>query len=79
MNEKQVLEDLIKSMSKIAVSNEVLTKTNAALTHQLAVLQTRVCGTATPPSSGASWTWNSKVTWRGCSWKDESTMSPMQP
>ena len=68
MNEKQVLEDLIKSMSKVTVSNEVLTNTNAALTHQLEVLQNMVCGPApTPPSScgGANWTWNSKATWRG--------------
>ena len=49
MNEKQVLEDLVKSMSKVTASNDVLTKTNVALTHQLAVLHTRVCGTATPP------------------------------
>ena len=49
MNEKQVLEDLVKSVSKVTTANEALTQTNAALTHQLAVLQTRVCGTANPP------------------------------
>ena len=32
MNEKQVLEDLVKSVSKVTASNDVLTKTNAALT-----------------------------------------------
>ena len=49
MNEKEVLENLIKSMVKVATANESLTQTNAALTHQLTVLQTRVCGTVTPP------------------------------
>ena len=49
MNEKQVLEDLVKSMSKVTTANEALTQTNATLTHQLAVLQTRVCGAVTPP------------------------------
>ena len=45
MNEKQVLEDLVKSMSKVTTANEALTQTNATLTHQLAILQTMVCGT----------------------------------
>ena len=54
MNEKQVLEDLVKSVSKVTTSNEALTQTNAALTHQLAVLQTRVCGTVTPPPPRAT-------------------------
>jgi hypothetical protein len=49
MNEKEVLEDLVKSMSKVTTANEALTPTNATLTHQLAVLQTRVCGAVTPP------------------------------
>ena len=49
MNEKQVLEDLVKSMSKVTTANEALTQTNAALAHQLTVLKTRVCGTVTPP------------------------------
>ena len=49
MNEKEVLENLIKSMAKVATANEALTQSNATLTQQLAVLQTRVCGTVPPP------------------------------
>ena len=39
LNEKQVLEDMVKSMPNLTETNEVLTKTNAALTHQLAVVR----------------------------------------
>ena len=32
MNDKQVLEELVKAMSKVTTANEALTQTNATLT-----------------------------------------------
>ena len=48
MNEKEVLENLVKSMAKVTTANEVLTQSNATLTQQLAVMQARVCGIVPP-------------------------------
>ena len=39
MNDQSNLNEMVRSMSNLTESNEVLTKTNAALTHQLGVLQ----------------------------------------
>ena len=39
MNEQSTLAEMVRAMSNLTESNEVLTKTNAALTHQLTVLQ----------------------------------------
>ena len=38
-NEKHVLEEMVKTMAKLTATNEVLTKTNAGLSHQVTVLQ----------------------------------------
>ena len=39
MNDQSTLAEMVRAMSNLTESNEVLTKTNAALTHQLTVLQ----------------------------------------
>ena len=39
MNDQSTLAEMVRSMSNLTESNEVLTKTNAALTHQVMVLQ----------------------------------------
>ena len=39
MNDQSTLAEMVRSMSNLTESNEVLTKTNASLTHQLAVLK----------------------------------------
>ena len=39
MNDQSTLAEMVRAMSNLTESNEVLTKTNAALTHQVAVLQ----------------------------------------
>ena len=39
MNEKQVLEEMVRALANLTERNEILTKTNAALTHQVTVLQ----------------------------------------
>ena len=39
MNDQSTLDEMVRAMSNLTESNEVLTKTNAALTNQVAVLQ----------------------------------------
>ena len=39
ITEKQVLEEMMRALANLTESNEILTKTNAALTHQVTVLQ----------------------------------------
>ena len=39
MNDQSTLAEMGRAMSNLTESNEVLTKTNAALTHQVTVLQ----------------------------------------
>ena len=39
MNDQSTLVEMVRAMSNLTESNEVLTKTNTALTHQLTVLQ----------------------------------------
>ena len=39
INEKQVLEEIFKTMAKLTETNEVLSKTNAGLKYQLTVMQ----------------------------------------
>ena len=39
MNEKDTLVEMVRAMANLAESNGILTKTNAALTHQMTVLQ----------------------------------------
>ena len=39
MNDQSTLAEMVRAMSNLTERNEVLTKTNAALTHQLGVLQ----------------------------------------
>jgi hypothetical protein len=39
MNEKHTLEEMVRAIANLTESNEILTKTNAALTHQVKVLQ----------------------------------------
>ena len=39
MNEKDTLAEMVRALVNCIESNEVLTKTNAALTHQVKVLQ----------------------------------------
>ena len=39
MNDQSTLAEMVRAMSNLTESNEVITKTNAALTHQLGVLQ----------------------------------------
>ena len=38
-NEKQVLEDMVKPMTQLTETNQISSKTNAGLSHQLTVLQ----------------------------------------
>ena len=38
-NEKQVLEDMVKIMTQLTETNQILSKTNTGLSHQLTVLQ----------------------------------------
>ena len=55
MNDQSTLADMVRAMSNLTESNEVLTKTNAALTHQLGVLQKAAKGSNNPrnPRTGA--------------------------
>ena len=39
MNEKDTLAEMVRAITNLIESNEMLTKTNAALTHQVTVLQ----------------------------------------
>ena len=39
MNEKNTLEEMVRALTTLAESNKILTKTNAALTHQVTMLQ----------------------------------------
>ena len=39
MTEKDTLAEMVRAIANLTESNEVLTKTNAALTHQMTVLQ----------------------------------------
>ena len=39
MTEKDTLAEIVRAIANLTESNEVLTKTNAALTHQMTVLQ----------------------------------------
>ena len=39
MNDQRTLAEMVRALSNLTESNEVLTKTNAALTHQVTVLQ----------------------------------------
>ena len=54
MNDQSTLAEMVRAMSNLTESNEVLTKTNAALTLQLGVLQ-KAKGTNNPrnPRTGA--------------------------
>ena len=54
MNDQSTLAEMVRAMSNLTKSNEVLTKTNAALTHQLGVLK-KVKGSNNPrnPRTGA--------------------------
>ena len=47
MNDQITLAEMVRAMSNLTESNEVLTITNAALTHQLTVLQ-KAKGTNNP-------------------------------
>jgi hypothetical protein len=38
INEKDTLEEVVRAIANVTESNEVLTKTNAALAHQVTVL-----------------------------------------
>ena len=51
MNDQSTLAEMVRAMSNLTESNEVLTKTNAALTHQLGVLQ-KAKGTNNPCNPG---------------------------
>jgi hypothetical protein len=39
MNEKNTLKEMVRALANLTEINEILTKTNAALTHQVTVLQ----------------------------------------
>ena len=39
MTEKDTLEEMVRAIANLTESNKVITKTNAALTHQVTVLQ----------------------------------------
>ena len=39
MTEKETLDEMVQAIANLTESNEVLTKTNVALTHQMKVLQ----------------------------------------
>ena len=55
MTDQSTLADMVRAMSNLTESNEVLTKTNAALTLQLVVLQKAAKGSNNPrnPRTGA--------------------------
>ena len=60
INEKQVLEEMVRALANLTKSNEILTKsneiltkTNAALTHQVTVLQ-KTTGNPCNPRNGAN-------------------------
>ena len=52
ITEKQVLEEMVRDMSNLTESKEILMKTNAALTQQLAVLQLLCTNPPATPRNG---------------------------
>ena len=54
ITEKQVLEEMMRALANLTESNEILTKTNASLTHQVTVFQkAKQPGNLRNPRSGA--------------------------
>ena len=43
INEKHVLEEMVKTMANLTKTNKVLSKKNSGLTHQLTVMQNCKC------------------------------------